>query len=138
MGAADDVREHIREAASAVLPEYDVVAAYLYGSFARGDANADSDVDVALYFADYDIRKLLEVGRRLREAAGIDRELDVRALNRGTPRFRFTVIQEGSVIYESDRTRRADVEERIEREYRDTRPLVHDHWATRREVVAGG
>ena len=27
----------------------DVVAAWLFGSFARGDARADSDVDVAVY-----------------------------------------------------------------------------------------
>lgn len=138
MDEQHDVVEQVRAAAEAVLPEYDVVAAYLYGSFADGTFGPGSDVDVAVYFDDYSISKLLEVGRRLQQESGIHRELDVRALNRGTARFRFRVIQEGVVLYETDPSRRADVEGRIARAYHDTRPIVRRHWATRQQVMAGG
>lgn len=40
--------EHIGDAVRGVARDYDVEAAYVFGSFARGDASGDSDVDIRL------------------------------------------------------------------------------------------
>lgn len=121
------VIESVRRAAQEVLPDFDVVAAYLYGSYARGEEHEGSDVDLAVYFDDYDIDKLLRVGRRMREEADVGREIDVRALNRADPVFAFKVIQEGELIFESSTSRRVDVEQMIERRYHDMKPLVEEY-----------
>lgn len=123
--------EKVKEAVGEVCRDYDVVAAYLFGSFARGEEHKHSDVDVAVFFRDYDIHKLLELGRKIQEEAAVDREVDVRALNRsGTP-FSFRVISEGEILYEENASDRADIEQMIERRYHDMKPYFEDY---RREM----
>lgn len=119
--------ESVWRAAQKVFPDFDVVAAYLYGSYARGEEHEGSDVDVAVYFENYDIDKLLRVGRRMREEADVSREIDVRALNRSDPMFSFEVIREGELVYEADPAKRVDVEQAIERRYHDMKPLVEEY-----------
>lgn len=48
----DDVFEALRAAAGEVFADQPVTFAYLFGSHARGDARADSDVDVAVRLSD--------------------------------------------------------------------------------------
>ena len=40
--------EEIKAAASAVCKKYDVKKAYLFGSYSRGDADENSDVDIRI------------------------------------------------------------------------------------------
>ncbi len=40
--------QKIAAALCALLPRYDVEEAYLFGSYARGEADADSDVDICI------------------------------------------------------------------------------------------
>ena len=40
--------EEIKDAASAVCKKYDVERAYLFGSYSRGDADEDSDIDIRI------------------------------------------------------------------------------------------
>jgi len=130
--------KEIRRAAEQILTDYDIIVAYLYGSFARNSFSEDSDVDLAVYFKDYKLKKLLEVGRRLEDNLNITRELDVRALNKGTPRFRFRVIQEGKAIYETSPEERADVETKIDHEYHDNLRYVQQQRRARRRVTTHG
>lgn len=66
------IRDSVSFAAEKILSDYDVKFAYLYGSFARGDFSEKSDVDVAVYFEGYKLKKLLEIGRRLQEESGLN------------------------------------------------------------------
>ncbi len=135
----ENILEEIRNSVANVLEDYDVVSAYLYGSFAREEQTSESDVDVAVYFKDYSLKKLLEVSRRIQEEADVKREIDVRALNNKDPEFQFRVIQEGIVLYESSPEERADVEVRIDRRYHDTKPHLEEHRKQRRKkVVSSG
>ncbi|MFB6159086.1 MAG: nucleotidyltransferase domain-containing protein [Candidatus Nanohalobium sp.] len=127
----EEVLENVRSAVREVCQEYDVVAAYLFGSFVRGEEKEDSDIDVAVFFRDYNINKLLELGRKIQEEAGVEREIDVRALNRSGTAFSFRVISEGEVLYESEASERADVEQMIDRRYHDMKPYFEDY---RREM----
>jgi len=118
-----------------ICSDYDVIAAYLYGSFATGEQHLKSDVDIAIYFKDYSLKKLLEISRRIQEEIEIDREFDVNSLNEADARFQFRVIQHGTVLYESNPNERADIEVKIDRNYHDIKHHLEEHWAERRKRV---
>ncbi len=118
-----------------ICSNYDVIAAYLYGSFATGEQHPKSDVDIAIYFKDYSLKKLLEISRRIQEEIEIDREFDVNSLNEADARFQFRVIQHGTVLYESNPSERADIEVKIDRKYHDIKHHLEEHWGERRKRV---
>lgn len=129
------MRTRLEKAASSLFPQYDIDVAYLYGSYAQGEQSPESDIDIAVHFKDHSLKKLLEVGRRLQAQIETERELDVRSLDKGTPRFRFRIIQEGKVIYEVDKAKRADLEEKIDHEYHDHQSLVETRQRRRKKRV---
>lgn len=140
---AGDPKEEIAEVLETVVQkicrDYDMIAAYLYGSFATGEQHEESDIDIALYFEEHSLKKLLEVSRRIQEEAGISRELDIQALNDASPRFQFRVIQNAKVLYESSPEERADIEVNIDRRYHDVKHHLEEHWDQRRKkVIEGG
>jgi len=118
-----------------ICSDYDVIAAYLYGSFATGEQHSKSDVDIAIYFKDYSLKKLLEISRRIQDEIEIDREFDVNSLNEADARFQFRVIQHGTVLYESNPSERADIEVKIDRKYHDIKHHLEEHWRERRKRV---
>lgn len=133
----DEIVGEIERAVTDICSEYDnVVAAYLYGSFARADEDAESDVDIGLLFEEYDIHTLLEIGRRIEDKVNLSRELDVRALNTSDPEFPFRVLKEAEVLYEKDKARRADLEQRIERKYFDMKPYIEEYRRERKKRMA--
>lgn len=122
MSELEDVKQSVRD----LSQEYDVVAAYLFGSFARQEQDERSDIDIAVIFEDYDIQKLLEFGRKLEERSSTGREIDVRPLNSASVVFGFQVLKDGEVIYESSKSKRADFEQYIERKYHDMKPKIEE------------
>lgn len=132
----DEVVDRVRAAAGAVCPEYDVVAAYLYGSYARGEEHADSDVDVAVLFEEDSLRKLLELGRRLQAAADVDTEIDVRSLNDADLVFQRNVLRDGDLLYEGDAEERAAFERDVYNTYLDMKPHIQEYYGRRRERIA--
>ena len=131
----EDDLKIIESQVSKICSDYDLIAAYLYGSFATGTEHPKSDVDIAIYFKDYSLKKLLEVGRRVQDEIEIDREFDVNSLNEADTRFQFRVIQHGKVLYESNPSERADIEVKIDRNYHDIKHHLEEHWAERRKRV---
>jgi len=76
-----------------------IVFAYLYGSFARGEHHRFSDIDIAIYQREYSVENYLDV------LASIDidgREIDLRILNNAPPLFRYRVIKEGILLFCKD------------------------------------
>lgn len=69
-------RETIKQALSHVLAGYDVSEAYVYGSYARGDQNENSDIDLRLLCGD-SIRygDLYRICQKLEELLG--RRVDI-------------------------------------------------------------
>jgi predicted nucleotidyltransferase len=110
------LEELIREA---LLDEKRIAAAYLYGSVARGEATALSDVDLALVVTDGMEEKershlvrdvLVELGRRLS-----GRKLEVRLLDELPTAVRGRAIADGRLVFERDPAARvrAEVEARM-------------------------
>jgi predicted nucleotidyltransferase len=93
----------------------DLCCAYLFGSWARGDARRDSDVDVAVLFSADPPRTLaglhLDLADRLKGALG-GRPVDL--VHR--------VLRDGVLVLERDRSARIRFEVRARNEYFDLLP----------------
>ncbi|GAB4578344.1 MAG: hypothetical protein Fur0022_10790 [Anaerolineales bacterium] len=105
----------------------DVVAAYLFGSVAREQANTMSDVDIAILFQqgldeETALERQLAILLALETMA--DREVQVTVLNRVAPFFAFQVIKEGKRLYERDKAERVEFEVRVMKDYFDVQPML--------------
>ena len=111
----------LRAAAPQVLAGEPVVAAYLFGSHARGDADELSDVDVALLAPDVSPQDRLDVRLRLMDRLSqiVGAEADVIVLDESPLTLTGRVIRDGKVIYSVDEPLRAAYESRIFREFTD-------------------
>ncbi len=74
----------------------EIVAAYLFGSYAEGHARSDSDIDIGLLLSDNSnvgAMYPVHIAEELEDAADTKREMDVRILNNGTLRFLHQVLK---------------------------------------------
>ncbi|UCC61791.1 MAG: nucleotidyltransferase domain-containing protein [Anaerolineae bacterium] len=122
-----DVVDNIR---TALHKRPDLVAVYLFGSTARDQAHALSDVDVAALFVDElsaaDLfARTLEIGAILEDA--LRRPVDVIALNRAPPALCFQVLKHGRLLLEQDRTRRCLFVMHALGRYYDAKPYLDYH-----------
>ena len=101
----------IEEIAARVAPiakKYRLAAVYLFGSYARGEADADSDVDLLVDISGTGIDTLMKLGglyNDLEEALGVSIDLvtldsmETPTDRRSQLRFRETVKKERRMIY---------------------------------------
>ncbi|MDI7267214.1 MAG: nucleotidyltransferase domain-containing protein [Myxococcota bacterium] len=118
---ADRVRAEL-----AARPE--VVAAYLHGSFARGEPFRD--IDVAVLLAEPVSPEACRGVEAIAERAVAAYEVHVQVLNGAPPAFRHRVISEGRLIVDTRPTVRADFVEHALLEYLET-------WWMREEILRG-
>jgi predicted nucleotidyltransferase len=101
-----------------------LVAAYLFGSHARGTAGAGSDVDIALWLTG--TPKTLD-DLQLELAADLERELgtsvDVVVLNASPSDLVHRVLRDGVLLVENDRSARVRLEVRARNDYFDLLPM---------------
>ena len=90
--ATDELKALIR----ALLHKYHAKYALLFGSYARGEATADSDIDVAVFGGkDFRPADIFAFGEELRQLTGKDVDaFEIREVNVGTP-FYNAVMEEG-------------------------------------------
>jgi uncharacterized protein len=117
------------EAIEAVLQKTEgLVAAWVFGSMARGDASASSDLDLAVLMSDPSDDAAEETLRGL--AADLERHspcgrVDIVVLGAQGPVFRHRVLREGKLVLDRDPPARHAFEARTIVEYLDWRP-THD------------
>lgn len=103
----------------------EVLAAYLFGSVARGTAHAGSDVDLALLLRNRPPATL--EGLQLDLAASLERELrlpvEVVVLNTAPADLTHRVLRDGRVLLDRDRAARIRFEVQARNEYFDLEPL---------------
>jgi predicted nucleotidyltransferase len=118
----------LRQTLPSALAKYPVDAAYVYGSVARGAVTPLSDVDIALVLSEslspYD-RLMIEfaIQAAIEDASGL-RAVDVRAINEAPLLVRGKVVQQGILLYQRDRARRAAFEVQTRKRYFDFAPVA--------------
>lgn len=118
---ADEVAKKVKAFAQT---RAEIVAVYLYGSYANGTARAHSDIDVGVLFSP-DVTDPLEAELKLDTTLstlpGLE-TIEVAALNRATPKLRAEVLQTGRRVYCRDDEARAAFEFDAMREWWDLQP----------------
>lgn len=101
-----------------------LVAAYLFGSRARGDATARSDVDIGVWLAErpttFDSYPF-EVAGDLEQALGL--RVDLVVLNGAPSDLVHRVLRDGHLLVEHDRSARIRFEVASRNDYFDMLPL---------------
>lgn len=122
------------DVALAVLTEdADVQAVYLFGSQARARSRPDSDLDLALllsaHLSDREVwKKRLQLGARAAES--LNRELDLFIMGEADLDLTFRILQQGSRIYERDRSKVRAREAYLVSLYYDYQPFL-EHYLKR-------
>ena len=111
-----------------------VAAVYLFGSTARGDDHAGSDVDVAVLFEVTPPRTLdgrFAVAADLERALG--RPVDLIVMNDAPVDLRIRVLREGELLVDRNRSLRIASEVRTRNEYFDFEPVLTLYRSPRRK-----
>lgn len=106
-----------------------VVAAYLFGSEARGESGPGSDLDVAVLLETEPERTLEGLRLDLRDA--LERELvrsvDLVVLNRAPVDLVHRVLRDGRLVLDRDSAVRVEFEVRARNEYFDLLPILREY-----------
>src|SRR5436189_236399 len=90
----------------------EIIAVYLYGSYANGTARPGSDIDIAILFSHAGPELLdaeIEVNNALTARPGLEKA-EVAALNRVPLKLQAEILQNGQRVYSRDEERRAAFE----------------------------
>jgi hypothetical protein len=84
-----------------LLKKYGVVKASLFGSFVRGEARKDSDIDILVEFSDRENKTLLDlIGLELDLEELLNRKVDVLTYASVHPLLKDYIFKEQETIYE--------------------------------------
>lgn len=114
--------DELDRATEEVLQDSSVLAAYLFGSRARGDQRPDSDADVAVLLGTGDsltVEASLELADRLERRLRLPVDAVV-VLDTAPPRLVGRILRDGILLYSRDDRERAVHESRLRR-------LAHDY-----------
>ena len=118
-----------------------VVLAYLFGSHARGQAWAHSDVDVAVLLenddGDHCFAMRLEIIGGLMDLLCTN-DVDVLILNQAPPALRYAVLRDGILLFCRDHRARIEFHLRAVNEYLDFKPILKRHERTILEKARKG
>jgi len=108
-------------------------AVYLFGSWARGEARADSDVDVGVLFAEDPPPTFdglpLDLEGEIEALLGVS--VQVVALNRAPADLVHRVLRDGRLLLDRDPSHRIRFEVRRRNEYFDIEPYLREYRSAR-------
>jgi len=96
----------------------DVIAVYLFGSHARGEARKSSDIDVCIITKDMSFEQEAEI------AGWAKSRTDVSFFQRLSLPIRFRVFHEGKELYVKDERLLGRIKFRTIKEYLDIKPIL--------------
>lgn len=107
--SADFVEKELKDFVALIRKTYDVYAVVLYGSYAEGRANDDSDIDVAVFSDDFGKDPYEEMKALFRLRRQIDTDIEPLPFSRDayfscdTAEFVTEIVRKGKVIYKENR-----------------------------------
>ena len=105
-----------------------IVFAYIFGSFAQGNARADSDIDIAIYLAaEIEIETYLDLKVRLAE--GCKREVDLVILNEANPFLRHEIQRNNILLFSRDKALETHYKIKTLFEYSDVKKYLDLHYS---------
>ena len=113
--------------------EHGIAAVYLFGSVARGESHAGSDLDVAVLLEPAPERGTYESLRLDLHAAlesELGREIDFVVLNHAPPDLSHRVLRDAVLVIEPDPSARVRFEVRARNEYWDLKPYLDEYRRT--------
>jgi predicted nucleotidyltransferase len=105
----DFVEKELKEFVALIRKTYDIYAVVLYGSYAEGRANDDSDIDVAVFSDDFGKDPYEEMKALFRLRRQIDTDIEPLPFSRDAyfsndkTEFVSNIIRKGKVIYKENR-----------------------------------
>lgn len=110
------------------LSKQPVKLAYLYGSYARGQENAKSDIDIAIVLEKEHGKMVFGFPADISVHIP-GKEIDLRVVNEKTePVFLRTVLKDGFLLYAKDEKTRTDFETKAMKTFFDTEHLRKLHY----------
>jgi hypothetical protein len=116
-----------RAVLSSLEPCAEVLAAYIFGSVAKGQAHAGSDVDIAVLVSD-EVMKSDSLQFRLKLISDLTSALgrsdvDVVLLNEAPPLLAHRVLRDGKLVLERSAAARVRFQVHTVNQYLDTQPM---------------
>jgi len=108
--SADSVEKKLKDFVALMRETYNIYAVVLYGSYAEGRANDDSDIDVAVFSDDFGNDPYEEMKALFRLRRKIDTDIEPLQFSRAayfsadSTDFVNEIVRKGKVIYEEGRT----------------------------------
>ena len=115
----DEVEKVLNKHIDKIVHDYEIKLIYIFGSYAKGENRADSDLDIAMYF-DREVDGFVKLDI-LDELVGIfNREdIDLVILNNVDEVLKFQVIKYGKLVYMEDLVTKVTFESKVMSEYMD-------------------
>ena len=114
----------------------EVLAAYLYGSHAKGYARKGSDIDIGVLLYPNIKYSLMDEGGLKMELDCVDSfDVDAFVINGKSPSFKHSVISPRRVIFCQDDSLRADFEVQTFNEYFEVKPLLEESYQATLEAA---
>ena len=106
-----------------------IVAAYVFGSIARGEEGPGSDLDIGVLLAEAPPATLDGLRGDLAEALErlVGRDVDLVILNAAPADLVHRVLRDGRLVLETDRAARVRFEVQRRREYFDLLPILEEY-----------
>ena len=102
-----------------VLMKYEnILFAYIFGSYAKGNMRADSDLDIGIYLKEeMNIEEYLKIRMDLTKIC--KRQVDLVVLNAATPLLKYEIYKNNILLFTRDRTIESNYKVKILFEYND-------------------
>ncbi len=119
----DEVKRMIVGNMDGLIEVYGIRLIYIFGSYAKGNNNEKSDVDIAVLLNnDYNPMDKLELIGELTSVLRRE-DIDLVILNSANPVLRHQVIKYGKLIYMENEDVKVDFEVKVLKEYMDMEPF---------------